>query len=78
MLLGRNNIKFRLLIMWFAAFLVTASLLIFGMANAGCPNRCSGRGSCDSESQCVCEANYNAAPDCSLSKSGKIFKDDLV
>lgn len=35
--------------------------------SAGCPNRCSGHGKCNSESQCVCESLFTGS-DCSWSK----------
>ena len=53
-------------------FCVLGAVLLFTdlvvRVDAGCPNACSGHGSCGSENQCTCFSGYQLAPDCSLRK----------
>ncbi|KAL7686111.1 putative EGF-like domain-containing protein [Plasmopara halstedii] len=41
-------------------------LSIIQIANAACANSCSGHGRCGSSNQCICDADWALAPDCSM------------
>lgn len=46
---------------------VATLLASFGLANAACPNQCSGHGDCGPHDMCTCDRNWQGA-DCSLSE----------
>ncbi len=50
---------------------IATLLASFGLANAACPNQCSGHGDCGPHDMCTCDRNWQGA-DCSLSELDRL------
>ena len=54
---------------YFCILVLLLSSSIIRQCHSRCPNNCYGRGKCNNQNVCICDANYvvDGAPDCSQS-----------